>query len=368
MDKINEIEKVLRFIYYDPSHPASFSTAEKLFEASKEFIPTITLNDVKKWLSGELTYTLHKPIRRHFKRNPIIVEHIDQQWEADLVDMREFSKKNKNFNFILTIIDVLSKYAWAVPLKDKTQKSVVKAFEQIFKLGRFPKFIRTDQGKEFLNKEFKNLLEKYHIYHFTSKNQTIKCSIVERFNRTLKGKMYKYFTSKGTRIWYNILDKLVLAYNNTKHKTIKMTPTEAMDSTNSILFKNVYGFDSIEDLYSKNNKVNFKPADTVRKSYNPGPFDKSFYPNWTDKTFKIETMSKQPIKAMLNIKDEKEVREKQRFYPEELQKITENLYRIEKIIKSKKSKGKKQYFVKWIGYPNTYNSWVNDEDMVNLND
>src|ERR1700712_4630359 len=133
------MESVLKKIYYDASHPAGFSTAENLFKAAKEELPNLNINEVKDWLSGELTYTLHKPIRRKFKRNPIIVEQIDQQWEADLVDMQEFDSKirnrkkrlNSGYNYILTVIDVLSKYAWAVPLKDKRAISIVNAFNTI---------------------------------------------------------------------------------------------------------------------------------------------------------------------------------------------------------------------------------------------
>src|SRR5882757_5874802 len=120
-----EIENVLSSIYYDQSNPNSYSTANKLYRASKEILPTITLKQVNDWLSGQFTYTLHKPVRRVFKRNPIVVECIDQQWEADLVDMQEYKGVNKGFNYILTVIDVMSKSAWAEPMKNKTGKCLV---------------------------------------------------------------------------------------------------------------------------------------------------------------------------------------------------------------------------------------------------
>src|SRR5882757_5791252 len=120
-----EIENVLTAIYYDQSNPNSYSTANKLYKAAKENLPSITLKQVKQWLSGQFTYTLHKPVRRTFKRNPIVVESIDQQWEADLVDMQEYKRVNKGFNYILTVIDVMSKYAWIEPLENKTGKCLV---------------------------------------------------------------------------------------------------------------------------------------------------------------------------------------------------------------------------------------------------
>src|SRR5882757_266855 len=215
-----EIENVLSSIYYDQSNPNSYSTAQKLYKAAKQELPSITLKQVKEWLSGQFTYTLHKPVRRVFKRNPIVVECTDQQWEADLVDMQEYKRVNKGNNYILTVIDVMSKYAWAEPMKNKTGKEMVLAFNRILDKNRKPFYLRTDQGKEFLNKEFKALLIQHKIHHFTSRNKDIKCAIVERFNRTLKGRMFKYFTAKGIRIWYNILDDLLTAYNNSKHSSI----------------------------------------------------------------------------------------------------------------------------------------------------
>ncbi len=90
------MESLLSKLYYDSSSPAGFSSVVKLFNAAKGEIPDLKLGDVKDWLSGQLTYTLHKPARRRFVRNPIIVEHYNEQWQADLVDMQEFSRTNRN--------------------------------------------------------------------------------------------------------------------------------------------------------------------------------------------------------------------------------------------------------------------------------
>ena len=143
--------QVLSSIYYDPKNPGSFSSANRLYEEAKNVDKSISLKTVKDWLSGEFTYTLHKPLRKHFKRNPIIVRSKDDQWEADLVDMQEFSNQNSNHRYILTVIDVFSKFAWVQPLVNKTSGSIINAFKTIFNEGRKPKFLRTDQGTEFKN-------------------------------------------------------------------------------------------------------------------------------------------------------------------------------------------------------------------------
>src|SRR5882757_8052429 len=141
-----DIENVLRSIYYDQKHTAGLGTATKLYNAAKELLPNIKLNNVKDWLQGEFTYTLHKPARKYIKRNPIIAEEPNQQIEADLVDMQEFKRFNKGYNYILTVIDVMTKYAKVVPLINKTSHSIVNAFKIIFKNGIIPKYLRTDKG------------------------------------------------------------------------------------------------------------------------------------------------------------------------------------------------------------------------------
>jgi hypothetical protein len=362
-----ELENVLKSIYYDPKNPNSFSTAEKLYKAAKEELPKIALKDVKKWLSGEFTYTLHKPIRKVFKRNPIVVEDIDQQWEADLVDMQEFEKKNKGYKYQLTVIDVLSKYAWATPLKNKSGLSLVKAFEKILiESRRKPFFLRTDQGKEFLNSNFKKLLKKYDIKHFTSKDHVIKCAVVERFNRTLKGRMFKYFTSKGNRVWYNILQDLMDAYNNSKHKSIKMTPVQAVDTEAKVLFKNIYGVDNWNQLHDKTYDNAIKIGDTVRKKYETGVFDKGYYPNWSDQLYNVTADINEPVKPLYKIKDQAENELNNRMYPEQIQVVTENIYRIEKILKRRHVNGKKQLYIKWLNYPSTFNSWIDETEVKKL--
>ena len=98
------------------------------------------------------TYTLHKQKRKNFLRNKVLVKNINEQFQADIVDMQMFSKHNNNYKYILTVIDVLSKYAFAKPLKTKSSKDVLKAFENIFK-ERKPFKLQTDKGKEFVNND-----------------------------------------------------------------------------------------------------------------------------------------------------------------------------------------------------------------------
>ena len=182
-----KLETFLKKTYHNQSISAAFSSINKLYKAAKLRYPNVTIYVIKDWLSSQDTYTLHKDVRRKFKRNKIIVRGIDEQWQVDLVDMNTLAKENKGYRYLLTCIDILSKFAWVVPLKSKTARNVIEVFEKIFKMGRIP-IKQSDGGHEFNNTAFKQYMKKKGIHYFTTKNET-KCSIIECFNRTLKTKM-----------------------------------------------------------------------------------------------------------------------------------------------------------------------------------
>ena len=175
--------------------------------------------------SSTLADELHSPIRRKFKRRTVRVSGIDKIWAADLADMKAFSKANQGVKYLLCVIDIFSKYGWLVPLKDQTGKSVASALQTIFE-ERKPEKMWVDKGKEFYNKDVTSLVELY-----STENEE-KSSVVERWIRTMKEKMWKYFTDNNTNVYIDILPDLVADYNNMKHSSIKMTPVEASRKKN----------------------------------------------------------------------------------------------------------------------------------------
>lgn len=119
----------------------------------------MTSKIVKEWLHRQNVYTLHKPIRHNFPTRRVIVSSVDDQWQADLVDMQKYKTQNENINYILTVMDIFSKYAWAIPIKKKTGNDIAEAFQNIFK-ERIPRKIHTDKGLEFINKPSQELFKK----------------------------------------------------------------------------------------------------------------------------------------------------------------------------------------------------------------
>ena len=177
------MEETLSNIYYNPKHPAGFSSVEKLVKASG-----YSKKKVETWLKKQPTYTLHRMAKKKYPTRKYTVHDIDEQWQADLADVALISEQNRGYHFILTVIDLFTRYAWARPLKTKRGKEVAAAFKDIFREGRIPQRIQTDQGKEFENRDVRALFHDHKIELFSVKS-AYKGAIVERFNRTLKSRL-----------------------------------------------------------------------------------------------------------------------------------------------------------------------------------
>ena len=175
--------------------------------ANKSAIRSIPQNE-------QLAEELHKPIFRKFQKRKLYSAFKDNIWAAHLVDMQLISKFNKGFQFLLYVIDIYSKYAWVVPLKDKKGVSIVNAFQSILKKSnRKPNKIWLDKGGEFYNRSMNPWLEKNIIEMYSTHNEG-KSVVAERFIRTIKNKIYKYMTSISKNVYIDKLDDLVHKYNN----------------------------------------------------------------------------------------------------------------------------------------------------------
>ena len=294
-----------------------------------------------------------------FKRF-VISNGIDDIWAADLVEMQKFSKWNKGIKYLLMVIDVFSKYGWIRGLKDKKTETVSEAFDDIFERGRQPKMLWTDKGSEFISNHFKNFLKKKDIKLYHTENEE-KSSVVERWNRTMKNKMWKMFSANNNTVFADKIDKLVNDYNNTRHSSIKMTPVEASKKKNKkTVWSNLYG----DSIFLKPEKPKFEIGDHVRISkYKRKIFDKGYTPNWTEEIFVIKQIN--PTKPVTySIVDLMSESIKGSFYEQELQKAKQQTFRIEKVIR--RDNKKKMALVKWSGYPDKFNSWVSFKDLVNF--
>ena len=144
--------------------------------------------------------------------------------------MPSLSRKNKGIKYLLCAIDLYSKYAFVIPLKDKKGISIVNGFNKIIKQSnRKPNKIWVDQGGEFYNNAFKKWLSDIDIIMYSTYNEG-KSVVAERFIRTLKNKLYKHMTAISKNVYYDVLDDIVNKCNNTEHSTIKMKPIDFKDN------------------------------------------------------------------------------------------------------------------------------------------
>ena len=311
--------------------------------------------------TNNIANELHKPVRKKFLKRFVFVRNVDDVWGADLVELQSLSKKNSGFRYILMVIDIFSKYGWSIPLKTKTGKEVASALRTIFKKEK-PAKLWVDKGREIYNKDVSELLKKNNIEIYSTNNDE-KCSVVERWNRTIKTQLWRYFSTNGTQKYTDILQPLMDKYNSTKHRSIGMTPVDARKSSNrQQVFKNLY----FKKVQTRNKQPKYKVDDKVRISVKKNIFEKGFTVNWSDKIYTIIEVLK-TLPPTYKIKDDRE-EIKGTFYEQELQKTSENTFRIEKVLRWKKQDGKRVARVKWVGYDSSYNSWVPESEITNYGD
>ena len=232
----------------------------------------------------------HKPIIRKCNKRKVYSQFKDNIWGVDLADMQSLSRKNKGIKYLLCAIDLYSKYAFVIPIKDKKGISIVNAFNKIIKQSnRKPNKIWVDQGGEFYNNVFEKWLSDNDINMYSTYNEG-KSVAAERFIRTLKNKLYKHMTAIGKNVYYHVLDDVVNKYNKTKQSAIKMKPIDVKNN------KRVY----IDEHNEKDSKFNV--GDRVRISRYKNIFAKGYAPNWSSEIFIVDKMNN-TVPYTYNLKD-----------------------------------------------------------------
>ena len=312
-DLINrtEADKVLKDKAYDiASNPKYDGCQRGLASMVYKFFDKKSMGSGFKKLknsSSILADELHKPIIKKFDKRKVYSQFKDNIWGVDLADMQSLSRKNKGIKYLLYVIDLYSKYAFVIPLKDKKGISIANAFNKIIKQSnRKPNKIWVDQGGELYNNVFEKWLSDNDINMYSMYNEG-KSVVTERFIRTLKNKLYKHMTATGKNIYYNVLDDVVNKYNNTKHSTIKMKP---MDVKNN---KRVY-------IYEHNEEHNrFNGGDRVRISRYKNIFAKGYASNWSSEIFIVDEIN-DTVPYTYNLKDLNDEEVIGSFYDKESQK------------------------------------------------
>ena len=361
-DEDTSVNSKLSAIYYNPHQPGSLGGVEKFYSRVRRLHPSIDKKQVIDWLSGQDAYTLHKPTKERFRRRPTIVSGVGDQMQADLMDTRSHADHNDGIHFILTAIDCFSRKAWVKPTRSKSGDEVSAALDEIFSEHSFNR-LQTDKGKEFYNAKVSKILQKHGVEHFSTENETIKASIVERFNRTLRERLHRYMTGIPTNRYLDVLQDIVEGYNDTPHTATGFTPNEVDADNQSLVFDRLYESPAV--IPSKRVNSPLRVDDLVRITKARGSFERGYTPNWTRELFRVTHVLDDERPVVYRLEDYGGEMIKGTFYRHELQRVKEpQSFTIERVIKTRRRKGKKQYYVKWDGYPDSFNSWVDEKDMM----
>lgn len=362
--------KNIEKLYFDPKQPSSFYSFGKVNESIKKLKNNkITPAKLQAWLESQDAYTLHKHRRLHYPRRNYNVYNIDDVWETDLIDLQSIKSYNDNFNFILVVIDCLSRFAWVQPLQNKTSTVVAAAFRSILENNnnRSPYYIQSDSGKEFTGGPFQKLLKEKEINFRIARSPDVKCAIAERFNRTLKERMWRYFTNFNTKRYIDILQALVNSYNTTVHSGIKMTPNQ-VDLTNASAAR--INSEKRYSHYFTGKKPKYKVGELVRISTAKNVFAKAYEGTFTEELFRIARISKNRAPYAYILEDLSGEAIDGIFYEQELTRVRKNLEKdtfiVEKVLATKGRGRNKQYLVHWQGYSSKFDSWVYEKDLVQV--
>jgi hypothetical protein len=339
-------------VYYEASNPGSFGGVRSLARYSGMPVKTAT-----RWLETQDPYTLHKPIVKKFPRRKTFAKGINDLFQADLADVRNLVPYNDGYSYILTCIDVFSRFAFAVPIKNKRGVTVAAGFEEIF-MERVPNMLQTDRGLEFLNAQVQDVFRKHKVHHYFSLNDDIKAALVERFNRTLKSRLYRYMTRHHTNRWIDVLSDVVRSYNLSRHSSIGMAPINVTPDNEDEIARHLY-----------------PPKPPLRYKYNVGDrvritkykhvFQKGYLPNWTEEIFEIaDKYPTYPVTYQLKDLAGEDIKGK--FYEPEIQRVvkTDDVYDVGKVLKTRRRSGRVEHYVKWKGFPEKFNSWVHERSFL----
>lgn len=303
---------------------------------------------------NQLVNELYKPARKNFPRRRTVLKGIGDLWQTDLAEFIPYVRINRGHKYILFVIDCFSKFLWTEPLKNKSASEVVKAMTSIIKRAQTtPRNLQSDMGKEYYNSEFKNLMKKHNINHYSSYSVK-KAAMAERVIRTIKTKIYKMFNLRGKHIWIDKLREITDDYNNTKHSVIKMKPKDVSKKHEQSLLTSVYSHIKVAG------PAKLRVGDVVRISKYKSIFDKGYHPSWSTELFKIiRVQATNPVTYLLE--DMRQQPISGGFYEYELQKAKyQDVYLVERVVRKKGDK----LFVKWLGLDTLHNSWINKKDVM----
>lgn len=331
------------------------STLKKMYPKKKE--------DIEEWYQQNEKLSVNQPARQRFNRRQTLSSKL-HQFQIDLMDITVFKEENDGHTFLLTRIDVLSRFADAIPLKDKTAKEVVRGLEVLFD-RQMPRKVSSDRGKEFENKDVRELMERHRIYQFFL-NPPMKGALIERFHRTLWGLINRFQLVRNSYRFIDYLPDLIYNYNNKVHSTIKMKPNQVNEQNAKDLYLRL-SKKTREGMETKKKAI-FEEGDMVRVQTEKKPFTKETTARWSREVFTVDkVLDTFPWTYRLVDWEMEEVLGS--FYDQDLQlvKYEPTEFDVEEILDERYvGRGrnrKKELLVSYKGWGPKFNSWEPEENV-----
>lgn len=259
-------DKLLKDIYYNPK--TGFKNDNRLYKEAVQKDSRIRHIDVRNFLKKQEEYQINKLDNNKkylFKINAPL-----GYYQMDLTFYPQYKSANRGFTIILCFIEIASRKAYIIPLKTKTENEIYQGLAKLISLVKDIKAITTDNGSEFTNKKVEKLLKDNHIVHYLGQAEDKRTlSVVERFNRTIKNYLRKYFTAYNTYNWIDVIDDIVENYNNSYHSTLKTSPNKITKER----MERIYTDNIIYNAQMKS-KLNINVGDMVRTLNSKTIFDK----------------------------------------------------------------------------------------------
>ena len=369
---VTKNETLLR-VYETSKSPHSYTGIQGLLETARKIDPNITRKDVKSFLEKQESYTLHKITRKKFTRRKVISPKPGVIASCDLADMSLLSRYNNGFKYILIFIDVFSRLCQAVPVKSKDGKTMVTALRTILESGYFDNLSRlnSDEGKEFYNKHVNQLLKSKGIILYSVSSREIKASLAERLIRTIKAKLYRFMSHNNTKRYIHILPDIVESYNNSSHSSLgnKQTPLQVHKITDpSVIERQFFHMykNSKPSLSKSSSNLSVGQYVRIADEHRNSKFRRGYTVQNTIEIFKIYQIDTSQNPTVYYLEDLNGDPITGIFYRDELTPThLPQFFHID-VLKSKTVRGRKKFFVRWRGYPDSFNSWIDQDDMVPL--
>ncbi|KAL3093266.1 hypothetical protein niasHS_005161 [Heterodera schachtii] len=293
----------LKFLYKDLSSPVAFTSVEPLLREARKSQPKINRADVQNYLASQRTYTLHRQAMRRYRRLPTLAPGLHTEWQADLAIFDRLAKQNRGYKYLLVCIDTLSRQVFVEPVKTKTSTNIIIAFGRIFKRSKYiPWKVLTDQGNEFTARAVQHFFRAKDVEHFCMlTSPQFHAGMAERANRSIKERLYRYFTERNTYTWIDVVQDIVRAINCSPNSSIGMRPADVNFKNAEALRQKLHN--AAENVVRR--QPRYRVGDRVRIEKYKHVFQKGYLPRFTNELFTVAEVHTERSPVVYRLRDDK---------------------------------------------------------------